>query len=250
MMTVKDRVGLITGSGSGIGEGVAKKMAQNGAKVVVVDVDSSKVSRVVGEIKAEGGEAIGITADITKKAEVDAMFKQVIDTFGGIDILVNNAGIGRDKSILKMSEEDWDSVLDVNLKGMFLCCQAAISHMREKKYGRIVNISSRAWLGWAGQANYSASKGGVVSLTRTLALELGRHGITVNCIAPGIIKTALWDSVPEQARERLLKIQPTGVIGTPNDIARTIMFFAGDQAGYITGQTIFGCGGKSLFASL
>jgi NAD(P)-dependent dehydrogenase (short-subunit alcohol dehydrogenase family) len=250
MMTVKDRVGLITGSGSGIGEGVAKKMAQNGAKVVVVDVDSSKVSRVVGEIKAEGGEAIGITADITKKAEVDAMFKQVIDTFGGIDILVNNAGIGRDKSILKMSEEDWDSVLDVNLKGMFLCCQAAISHMREKKYGRIVNISSRAWLGWAGQANYSASKGGVVSLTRTLALELGRHGITVNCIAPGIIKTALWDSVPEQARERLLKIQPTGVIGTPNDIARTIMFFAGDQAGYITGQTIFVCGGKSLFASL
>jgi NAD(P)-dependent dehydrogenase (short-subunit alcohol dehydrogenase family) len=250
MMTVKDRVGLITGSGSGIGEGVAKKMAQNGAKVVVVDVDSSKVSRVVGEIKAEGGEAIGITADITKKAEVDAMFKQVIDTFGGIDILVNNAGIGRDKSILKMSEEDWDSVLDVNLKGMFLCCQAAISHMREKKYGRIVNISSRAWLGWAGQANYSASKGGVVSLTRTLALELGRHVITVNCIAPGIIKTALWDSVPEQARERLLKIQPTGVIGTPNDIARTIMFFAGDQAGYITGQTIFVCGGKSLFASL
>jgi len=250
MMTVKDRVGLITGSGSGIGEGVAKKMAQNGAKVVVVDIDSSKVGRVVGEIKAEGGEAIGIASDITKKAEVDAMFKQVIDTFGGIDILVNNAGIGRDKSILKMSEEDWDSVLDVNLKGMFLCCQAAISHMREKKYGRIVNISSRAWLGWAGQANYSASKGGVVSLTRTLALELGRHGITVNCIAPGIIKTALWDSVPEQARERLLKIQPTGVIGTPNDIARTIMFFAGDQAGYITGQTIFVCGGKSLFASL
>ncbi|HAP94080.1 MAG TPA: beta-ketoacyl-ACP reductase [Desulfotomaculum sp.] len=249
-MTVKDRVGLITGSGSGIGEGVAKKMAQNGAKVVVVDIDSSKVGRVVGEIKAEGGEAIGIASDITKKAEVDAMFKQVIDTFGGIDILVNNAGIGRDKSILKMSEEDWDSVLDVNLKGMFLCCQAAISHMREKKYGRIVNISSRAWLGWAGQANYSASKGGVVSLTRTLALELGRHGITVNCIAPGIIKTALWDSVPEQARERLLKIQPTGVIGTPNDIARTIMFFAGDQAGYITGQTIFVCGGKSLFASL
>ena len=250
MMTVKDRVGLITGSGSGIGEGVAKRMAQSGAKAVVVDIDSSKVSRVVGEIKAEGGTVIGIAADITKKAEVDAMFKQVVDTFGGIDILVNNAGIAKDKGFLKLSEEDWDSVLDVNLKGMFLCCQAAVPHMREKKYGRIINISSRAWLGWAGQANYAASKGGVVSLTRTLALELARYGITANCIAPGIIKTALWDSAPEQVRERLLKIQPTGAIGTPNDIARTIMFFAGDQAGYITGQTIFVCGGKSLFASL
>jgi len=225
-------------------------MAQSGAKAVVVDIDSSKVSRVVGEIKAEGGTVIGIAADITKKAEVDAMFKQVVDTFGGIDILVNNAGIAKDKGFLKLSEEDWDSVLDVNLKGMFLCCQAAVPHMREKKYGRIINISSRAWLGWAGQANYAASKGGVVSLTRTLALELARYGITANCIAPGIIKTALWDSAPEQVRERLLKIQPTGAIGTPNDIARTIMFFAGDQAGYITGQTIFVCGGKSLFASL
>jgi NAD(P)-dependent dehydrogenase (short-subunit alcohol dehydrogenase family) len=149
-----------------------------------------------------------------------------------------------------MTEEDWDSVLNVNLKGMFNTCQAAIAHMREKKYGRIINISSRAWLGWPGQANYSASKGGVVSLSRTLALEMAKHKITVNCIAPGIIRTPLFDMLTEETRKNLLALQPVGRIGEPEEIAYGVMFFASDESNYVTGQTIFICGGKSIFSSL
>ena len=249
-MKVKDRVALVTGSGRGIGEGIVKKLAENGAKIVVNDVDQENIDRVVEEIRAAGGDAIGIKADITQKAQVQDMFKKVVDHFGRIDILVNNAGIAKDKSILKLTEEDWDSVINVNLKGTFLCCQAAIAYMREQKYGRIINISSRAWLGWPGQANYSASKGGVVSLTRTLALEQAKYKITVNCIAPGIIKTPLFDSLPENAKENLLKVQPTGTIGDPADIAYGVLFFASDDSSYVTGQVIFICGGKSIYSSL
>ncbi|MDA8233352.1 MAG: SDR family NAD(P)-dependent oxidoreductase [Clostridia bacterium] len=249
-MKFENRVAIITGSGSGIGEGVAKRLSQLGVKVVVNDVETEKVNRVVEEIKASGGDAIGIAADITKMDSVRNMFEEIINKYGKIDILINNAGIARDKSMKKLTEEDWDAVLNVNLKAQFLCCKVALEYMQEQKYGRIVNISSRAWLGWPGQANYSASKGGVVSLTRTLALEVGRKGITVNCIAPGIIETPLWSTLPDNVRERLLESQPTGKIGQPDDIANTVAFFAGDQAGYITGQTIFVCGGKSLFAKM
>ncbi len=249
-MRFDQRVAMITGSGSGIGEGIAKTLSAAGVKVVINDLDDQKIERVVGEIKADGGTATGIRADVTKLDEVEAMYASIVREFGQIDILVNNAGIARDKSIRKMSEADWDAVIDVNLKGVFLNCKVASEYMRERNYGRIINISSRAWLGWPGQANYAASKGGVISLTRTLALELGKKGITVNCIAPGIIETALWHSLPEDAKARLLKAQPTGKIGSPKDIANAAAFFAADAAGYITGQTMFVCGGKSLFANL
>lgn len=247
---MEGRVALVTGSGGGIGEVVAKTLSQNGAKVVINDVNVEKVLKVADDIKAAGGDVIGIAADISKRDQVQDMIKRTVEEFGSIDILVNNAGIAKDKGFLKMTEEDWDSVLNVNLKGMFNTCQAAVSHMREKKYGRIINISSRAWLGWPGQANYSASKGGVVSLSRTLSLELAKYKITVNCIAPGIIRTPLFDTLSEETQKNLLALQPVGRIGEPEEIAYGVMFFASGDSNYVTGQTIFICGGKSIFSSL
>lgn len=232
-----------------MGEAAIKRLAENGAKVVVNDIDQSKVDRVVAEIRETNGEAIGITADITNKEEVDSMFSQIINTFGRIDILVNNAGVGGDKSIRKIDEAYWDRVMNINLKGVFLCSQAAAHHMIEQQYGRIVNISSRAWLGWFGQSTYAASKGGVVSFTRSLAIELGKHKITVNCIAPGLIETPLLMGAPQEIRDRLMKAQPSGNMGKPEDIAWTVQFLTSDESHYITGQVLYVCGGKSLFAT-
>ncbi|AGL00221.1 SDR family oxidoreductase [Desulfoscipio gibsoniae] len=249
-MSVQDRVALVTGSGGGIGEVVAKTLAQNGARVVINDINEENVMRVAEDIKNAGGEALGFVADISQRQQVQMMINRTVERFGSIDILVNNAGIAKDKGFLEMTEEDWDSVLNVNLKGMFNTCQAAIAHMRERKYGRIINISSRAWLGWPGQANYSASKGGVVSLSRTLALEMAKHKITVNCIAPGIIRTPLFDMLKEEVQKNLLALQPVGRIGEPEEIAYGVLFFASDESNYVTGQTIFICGGKSIYSSL
>ena len=249
-MTVKGRVALVTGAGSGIGEEAVKQLAVSGCKIVVNDIDEEKISKVVDAINGEGGEAIGICCDVSKKNEVQTMMEETIANFGKIDILINNAGISKDSGLLKLKEEDWDKVIDINLKGTFLCSQQAVKYMREQKYGRIINISSRAWLGWPGQSNYSASKGGVVSLTRTMALELAKHKITCNCIAPGIIKTPLFETLSQEQVEKLTKIQPTKSIGVPADIAYGILFFAADDSDYITGQVIFIGGGKSLLSSL
>ncbi|MBF0507470.1 MAG: 3-oxoacyl-ACP reductase FabG [Deltaproteobacteria bacterium] len=247
-MGIENRVALITGSASGIGKKTAFRMAQNGAKVVINDIVADNVAQTVDEFKKEGLAAIGKVADITKKAEVERMMNETVETFGSLDILVNNAGMERAGALRNLTEADWDITLNVNLKGAFLCSQAAHNNMVSQNYGRIINIASRAWLGGAGQAPYSSAKAGVVGLTRVLALELGRKGVTANCVAPGLIHTPLWDDLPEKNKAFLLSKQPTGKLGDVDDIANAVMFLADDHSGYITAQVLYVCGGRSLFS--
>jgi 3-oxoacyl-[acyl-carrier protein] reductase/2-[hydroxy(phenyl)methyl]-succinyl-CoA dehydrogenase BbsD subunit len=247
-MGIKNRVALITGSASGIGKQTARRMAENGAKVVINDIVPEKVEDTVKEFKADGLQVLGTVADISSKASVDQMIQTVVDTFGGIDILVNNAGMERAGALRKLTEQDWDITVNINLKGTFLCSQAAHNHMVQNNHGRIINIASRAWLGGPGQAPYTSAKAGVVGLTRVLAMELGAKGVTANCIAPGLIYTPMWDELPEKNQKFLLSKQPTGKLGETDDIANTILFLADDDNGFITGQVIYVCGGRSLFS--
>lgn len=245
-MRLKGKIAFITGSGGGIGRGIAVRFAREGALVGVNDIDPDRTDATVRGITAAGGKAFGIAVDVSDSGQVEAAFRTIIDNFGRLDILVNNVGIVRDAFIKKMTDEDWDSVIRVNLRSYFLCSRAAAKIMIEQQYGRIVNISSRSWLGGIGQANYSAAKGGIVSLTRTLALELAQSGVTVNCIAPGIIDTPMFRAMSEKAQNRHLAVQPMKRIGAPADIAYACLNFADEEAAYITGQTLYVCGGKSL----
>lgn len=247
-MGFENKVVLITGSASGMGKQTAQRMAEKGARIVINDVVPERVDQTVAEFKKTGFEVLGCVADVAQKDQVERMTKAAVDAFGTIDILVNNAGLEKAGLLRKLSEEAWDLTIATNLKGAFLCSQAVHEVMMEKKRGRIVNIASRAWLGGAGQAPYSSAKAGMVGLTRTLALELGRKGVTVNCIAPGLIHTPMWDSAPEDLKKKLLSKQPTGTLGEVDDIANAVMFFADDKSGFVNGQVLYVCGGRSLFA--
>jgi NAD(P)-dependent dehydrogenase (short-subunit alcohol dehydrogenase family) len=241
MIDLHGKTAIVTGAGRGIGAGIAATMAKLGATVGVVDVDGEAASEQAASIEADGGKAIAHTGDVRDADFLDG----VASAHGTVDILVNNAGIIRDNLLEKIGEDDWDLVMDVNLKGAFLSSRAVVPGMKERGYGRIVNIISSVWLGNVGQSNYSASKGGLVSLTRTLALELARYGINVNGVAPGFIDTPLTRSLPDEVRERRIKIQPIRRMGTTDDVAAAVCFLASDLAQFITGQILHVDGGKS-----
>ncbi len=247
-MGMANRVALITGSASGMGKQTAQRLAENGVAVVINDIDAAKVQSTVDEFKQKGLRVLGAVADISNAEAVRKMVQQVVAEFGRVDILVNNAGMEKAGALRKLTESDWDITIDVNLKGTFLCTQAVHASMVENKHGRIINIASRAWLGGPGQIPYSSAKAGVVGMTRALALELGKNGVTSNCVAPGLIHTPMWDSLPEKDRNFLLTKQPTGRLGSVDNIADSVLFLADDEASFINGQVLYVCGGRSLFA--
>jgi 3-oxoacyl-[acyl-carrier protein] reductase len=247
-MNLSERVALVTGGGRGIGRAIALKLAEVGATVVVNDVgDSTPAEGVAEEIRKMGGESLVVLADISQSSEVARLVDNAVEKYGKIDILVNNAGITRDQLIMRMSDDEWDKVLGINLKGVFLCSKAVLRPMMKQRWGRIVSISSIVGLiGNAGQANYASAKAGVIGLTRTIAKEVASRGITANAIAPGFIDTPMTQQLPEERKQELMNQVPLGYLGTPRDIAEAVAFLASEEARYITGQVITVDGGISL----
>lgn len=239
-MGLTGKCAVVTGASRGIGRAIALQLASEGAKVVVnYSGSEQKAHEVVEEIKANGGEAIAVQANVADADSVQNLMKSALDTYGSIDILVNNAGITRDNLLMRMKDDEWDDVINTNLKGVFLCTKAVTRQMMKQRAGRIINISSIVGVaGNAGQANYVAAKAGVIGLTKTTAQELASRNILVNAIAPGFITTEMTEGLPEDLKEGMLKQIPLAKLGQPEDIAKAVVFFASDSANYITGQTL------------
>ena len=238
---------IVTGAGRGIGECTAKKFAVEGAKVVVADINEADIKKVVEEIKTEGREAIGIVVDVTNKEKVDKMIDEAVKSFGQLDIIVNNAGITADNTLLKMKENEWDRVINVNLKGVYNCGQAAAKVMAEKGTGVILNASSVVGIyGNYGQTNYAATKWGVIGMTKTWAKELGKKGVRVNAVAPGFIFTPMTEKMPEKVLDMMAKKAPIKRLGTPEDIANAYLYLASDEASFVTGTVLEITGGIVL----
>ncbi len=246
-MKLQDKVAIVTGSTRGIGRAIAEELAQQGAKVVVSGRNKALAEEVVAAIQQKGGQAIAVMADVSKLVDAQNLVKETLDTWGRIDILVNNAGITRDNLLLRMSEEEWDTVMQVNLKGAFNCTKSVARQMMKQRQGRIINITSVVGeMGNAGQANYAASKAGLIGFTRSVARELASRNITCNAIAPGYIQTDMTAALDEKVQETLKQQIPLGRLGAPEDVARVVAFLCSDDAAYITGQVINVDGGMVM----
>ena len=248
MGSLEGKRALVTGASRGIGRAVAQRLAADGAAIAVnYHTSEAEATEVVSAITSSGGTAVSIGGDVSDAAQAAAMVATAAEALGGLDILVNNAGITRDNLVLRLSEEEWDAVLDVNLKGAFLCTKAALRPMLRQRSGRIINMTSVvAGTGNPGQANYAAAKAGLIGLTKTVAREVASRGITVNAVAPGFISTRMVEAITEEQRELVLGRIPLARFGTPADIAACVAFLASDDAGYITGQVLGVDGGLSL----
>lgn len=246
-MELKGKVALVTGSAQGIGKAIALKLASHGVDIVASDINLERLSEVAKEIEGMERRALAVKANVADFKEVEAMVEEAVAKMGAIHILVNNAGITRDALLLRMKEEDWDAVLDVNLKGVFNCTRAVVKYMSKQRYGRIVNIASIVGeMGNVGQANYSASKAGVIGFTKTVAREFASRNITCNAVAPGFIETAMTQNLPEKVREELFKQIPMGRLGTVEDVANCVLFLVTSASSYITGQIINVNGGMYM----
>lgn len=246
-MEFKGQIALVTGSARGIGRAIAEALARKGVALAIADVNLDEAKATSADLAKNGVATMALRIDVSNSGEVIAAFGEILKKFGRLDILVNNAGITRDGLLLRMKEEDWDAVIDVNLKGVFLCAKEAVKAMAKQRYGRIVNIASVvAFMGNPGQANYSASKAGIVGLTKTLAKEYASRGITANAVAPGFITTAMTDALPENVKEEMKKAIPMARFGTIEDVANAVVFLASPSSGYITGQVIHVNGGMYM----
>lgn len=240
------KVAIVTGAARGLGAAIARELAQEGCSVVVNDINVEVATATAAAIKADGLKAHFIAADVTKSADVQRLVDETVAAFGGVHILVNNAGFPRDKYLVKMSEEDWDLVITVMLKGAFLAARAVMPHFINQGWGRLINISSRAHLGNPTQANYSAAKAGLIGMAKALAQEQGRYGVTANCVAPGFMETEMVKALPtyETIKERALQMQPVKRVGQPGDIADAVAFLASERAGFISGEVVHVTGGR------